>query len=92
MATSRPDPTSELLTRPPWWAFISRRKALLPLCVAKLKSRSAIKPVTGHMKVNHRIIKYHLKGILGDRVNLKMAAVSFNFQPILKWLMVWLCD
>ena len=83
-----PDPTSELRMRPPWRVFISGRKALKPLLAAELKRRSAVEPVTGHMKADHRMSKNHLKGRSGDRLNLKMAAIGFNFHRILKWLVV----
>jgi len=88
-----PDPTSELRTRPPWRVFISGRKALKPLLAAELKRRSAVEPVIAHMKADHRMSKNHLKGRSGDRLNVKMAAIGFNFRRILKWLValvLWL--
>jgi IS5 family transposase len=81
-----PDPTSELRMRPPWRVFISGQKALKPSLKAELKRRSAIEPVIGHMKADHRMGKNHLKGRSGDRFNIKMAAIGFNFRRILKWL------
>ena len=80
-------------TRPPWRVFISGRKALKPLLAAELKRRSAIEPVIGHMKADHRVSKNDLKGRSGDRFSLKMAAIGFNFRRILKWLValvLWL--
>ena len=88
-----PDPTSGLPARPPWRVFISGRKALKPHLKAELKRRSAIEPVIGHMKADHRMAKNHLKGTNGDRFNVKMAAIGFNFRRILKWLeasVLWL--
>lgn len=88
-----PDPTSGLPTRPAWRVFISGRKALKPHLKAELKRRSAIEPVIGHMKADHRMGKNHLKGRAGDRFNVKMAAIGFNFRRILKWLeafILWL--
>ena len=88
-----PDPASGQPTRPPWRVFISGRKALKPLLAAELKRRSAVEPVIAHMKADHRMSKNHLKGRSGDRFNVKMAAIGFNFRRILKWmvaLVLWL--
>jgi transposase, IS5 family len=88
-----PDPASGLPTRPPWRVFISGRKALKPHLKAELKRRSAIEPVIGHVKADHRMGNNHLKGRSGDRFNVKMAAIGFNFRRILKWLealVLWL--
>ena len=66
---------------------------LKPLLAAELKRRSAVEPVIGHMKADHRMGKNHLKGRSGDRFNVKMAAIGFNFRRILKSLMalvLWL--
>ena len=63
------------------------------LLAAELKRRSAIEPVIGHMKADHRMSKNHPKGRSGDRLTLKMAAIGFNFRRILKWLValvLWL--
>ena len=66
---------------------------LKPLLAAELKRRSAVEPVIAHMKADHRMRKNHLKGRSGDRLNVKMAAIGFNFRRILKWLValgLWL--
>lgn len=49
----------------------------------RLKRRSAIEPVIGHLKTDYRMARNFLKGILGDTVNALMAAAAFNFK---KWL------
>lgn len=88
-----PDPASGLPTRLPWRVFISGRKALKPHLKAELKRRSAIEPEIGHIKADHRMGRNHLKGRSGDRFNVKMAAIGFNFRRILKWLetlVLWL--
>ncbi|TDI82335.1 MAG: IS5 family transposase [Caldithrix sp.] len=81
-----PDPATGQPTRPPWRVFISGRKTLKPNLKAELKRRSAIEPVIGHMKADHRMGRNHLKTRSGDRFNVKMAAIGFNFRRILKWL------
>jgi len=88
-----PDPATGQPTRPPWRVFISGRKTLKPNLKAELKHlkaelkrRAAIEPVIGHMKADHRMGRNHLKTRSGDRFNVKMAAIGFNFRRILKWL------
>jgi len=45
--------------------------------------RSAIEPVIGHLKHGFRLGRNYLKGIIGDAINLLLAAAAFNFK---KWL------
>ena len=45
--------------------------------------RSAIEPVIGHLKYGFRLARNYLKGIIGDTINLLLAAAAFNCQ---KWL------
>ena len=87
------DPKTMQSTRPPWRVYISGRKALKPHIAKELKRRSAIEPVIGHMKSDHRLAKNHLKGTNGDRFNTKMAAIGYNFARIIAWfkdMLVWL--
>ena len=51
-----------------------------------LKRRQAVEPATGHLKAEHRMRRCHLKGQLGDALNVVLAAAGYN----LKWLMRWL--
>lgn len=50
---------------------------------ARFRRRAAIEPVIGHVKHDHRMAKNFLKGVLGDAINLFMAAAAFNFR---KWM------
>lgn len=45
--------------------------------------RSAIEPVIGHVKHDHRMARCLLKGAIGDAMNLFMAAAAFNLK---KWM------
>lgn len=47
------------------------------------RSRSAVEPVIGHLKAEHRLKRNFLKGVLGDKINAWLAAAAFNFR---KWL------
>lgn len=46
----------------------------------KHSKRAAIEPVIGHLKQNYRLCKNYLKGILGDNMNLILAAAAMNFK------------
>ncbi len=56
----------------------------------KLKSRSAIEPVIGHMKSDHRMDRNFLLGESGDRINAAMAACGFNMRKLLRAFLFWL--
>jgi IS5 family transposase len=45
--------------------------------------RSAIEPVIGHLKSDFRLARNYLKGVIGDSINLLMAAAAFNCR---KWM------
>jgi IS5 family transposase len=42
--------------------------------------RAAIEPVIGHLKSEYRLCRNYLKGILGDNMNLILAAAAMNFK------------
>ena len=52
----------------------------------ELKRRSAVEPVIGHIKAEHRMDHNYLKGRQGDRTNAVLAAAGYNFKRITKWL------
>lgn len=52
----------------------------------KCARRSAIEPVIGHLKSDYRMIRNRLKGVLGDIINIVLAASAFNFC---KWMRIW---
>lgn len=50
------------------------------------RKRAGIEPVIGHIKSNHRLNKNFYKGIIGDNINIMLAASGFNFKRIInKW-------
>ena len=87
----RPDPQTGRKTAPPWKVYMAGRKGLDPHVQAELKRRSAIEPVIGHLKDDHGMERNYLKGRNGDRFNVKMSAVGFNFRRVLAWLRRILC-
>lgn len=42
--------------------------------------RAAIEPVISHLKSDYRLCRNYLKGILGDQINLILAAAAMNFK------------
>jgi IS5 family transposase len=61
----------------------SRKK--IPTSVKKWwKRRSAIEPVIGHLKSEHRLERNKLKGKEGDQINALLSACGFNLKKILK--------
>lgn len=52
----------------------------------KFRRRSAIEPIIGHLKFDHRMIRNHLKGIQGDFINCVLAAAGFNLKKMLRKL------
>ena len=64
----------------------------------KHSKRAAIEPVIGHLKQDYRLCRNYLKGILGDNMNLILAAAAMNFkrrmnlwrtEAILRWLLIY---
>lgn len=56
----------------------------------ELRRRSAVEPVIGHLKSDHRMNRNHLAGRHGDAANAILAAVGYNFRLILRWLaLLW---
>jgi len=52
-----------------------RRK--IRLC---FRRRAGIEPVIGHLKHDYRLARNYLKGVIGDAINLFMAAAAYNFK------------
>jgi IS5 family transposase len=50
------------------------------------KKRAAIEPIIGHLKTDHRLARNFYMGIVGDNINVMLAAVGFNFKRMMnKW-------
>ena len=52
----------------------------------ELRRRSAVEPVIGHAKAEHRMGRNFLKGAHGDAANAVLAAAGYNFRRLLAWL------
>ena len=51
-----------------------------------MRHRTAVEPVIGHIKAEHRKGRNYLKGRDGDPINAVLAAASPNFGVFLRWL------
>jgi len=51
-----------------------------------LSRRAAIEPVIGHLKSDHRLGRNFYKGVIGDNMNIMLAAAAYNFKRMMrKW-------
>jgi transposase, IS5 family len=67
--------------------FVSEQKRGVTKAIKReLKRRSAVEPVIGHLKSDHRLDRNHLIGSEGDAANAVLAAVGYNFARLLAWL------
>jgi len=50
------------------------------------RRRAAIEPRIGHLKTDHRLSRNFYKGIVGDNINVMLAAAAMNFKRMMnKW-------
>lgn len=52
----------------------------------KMRKRAGIEPIISHLKYDHRMLRCYLKGVIGDGMNMLLAAIGFNFKKRLKSL------
>jgi IS5 family transposase len=53
-----------------------------------MRRRSAIEPVIGHLKSEHRMDRNYLASRHGDANNAILAAVGYNFRRLIRWIML----
>ena len=51
-----------------------------------MKRRSAVEPIIGHLKEDHRMGRNYLAHRAGDAVNAVLAAAEYNFSLLIRWL------
>jgi transposase, IS5 family len=67
--------------------FISGQKqGVTPAIKRQLRRRSAVEPVIGHLKAEHRMDRNYLWYRRGDAANAVLAAVGYNFRRLIRWL------
>lgn len=62
--------------------YLSGRKRLSRALKALLRRRSAIEPVIGHLKQDHKLERNHLLGEEGDRINAVLTGCGFNLRKL----------
>ncbi len=63
-----------------------QKRHMTPQIKREMKRRSAVEPVIGHTKNEHRMDRNYLAGSHGDAANAVLAAVGYNFRRLIKWL------
>ena len=63
-----------------------QKRRMTPKIKRELRRRSAVEPVIGHLKSDHRMDRNYLWHRQGDATNAILAAVGYNFRRIIKWL------
>jgi len=63
-----------------------QRRRVTPKIKREMRRRSAIEPVIGHMKAEHRMGRNYLWYGQGDAINAVLAAAGYNFSLLLRWL------
>jgi transposase, IS5 family len=63
-----------------------QRRGITEAIRRDLRRRSAVEPVIGHAKSEHRMGRNFLKGTHGDAANAVLAAAGYNFRRLLAWL------
>ena len=63
-----------------------QRRGVTPKIKREMRRRSAIEPVIGHMKNEHRMGRNYLWHRQGDAINAILAAADYNFCLLLHWL------
>jgi IS5 family transposase len=67
--------------------FISgQKRGVTPAIKRELRRRSAVEPVIGHLKAEHRMGRNYLWYRQGDANNAVLAAAGYNFRRLIRWL------
>ena len=67
-----------------------QKRGVTPKIKRELRRRSAVEPVIGHLKSEHRMGRNYLWHRQGDATNAVLAAAGYNFRRLLRWLQLLL--
>src|SRR5256884_9009445 len=71
--------------------FLSgQKRGVTPAIKRELRRRSAVEPVIGHLKAEHRMGRNYLWFRRGDAANAVLAAAGYNFRRLIRWLRILL--
>jgi len=75
---------------PPEYKFrvfiAGQKRRMTPKIKREMRRRSAVEPVIGHLKSEHRMGRNYLWHRQGDAINAVLAAAGYNFRLLLRWL------
>ena len=63
-----------------------QKRRVTPKIKREMRRRSAVEPVIGHLKSEHRMGRNYLWYRQGDAINAVLAAAGYNFRLIIRWL------
>ena len=63
-----------------------QKRRMTPKIKREMRRRSAVEPVIGHLKSEHRMGRNYLWHRQGDAINAVLAATGYNFCLLLRWL------
>jgi transposase, IS5 family len=63
-----------------------QKRRMTPSIKREMRRRTAVEPVIGHIKNEHRMGRNFLFHSSGDAINAVLAAVGYNFRLLLNWL------
>jgi transposase, IS5 family len=63
-----------------------QKRRVTPEIKRQMRRRSAIEPVIGHLKAEHRMDRNYLAHRAGDAANAVLAAAGYNFSLLIRWL------
>jgi IS5 family transposase len=67
--------------------FIAGQKRRMTSKIKReMKRRSAVEPVIGHLKAEHRMERNYLAHRSGDAINAVLSAAGYNFRLLIRWL------
>jgi len=63
-----------------------QKRRMTPTIKREMRRRSAVEPVIGHLKSEHRMERNYLAHRAGDAANAVLAAAGYNFSLLIRWL------
>jgi transposase, IS5 family len=63
-----------------------QKRRVTPKIKREMRRRSAVEPVIGHLKSEHRMGRNYLWYRQGDAINAVLAATGYNFRLLIRWL------
>ena len=67
-----------------------QKRRVTPAIKQEMRRRSAVEPVIGHLKDEHRMGRNYLAHRNGDLNNAILAAAGYNFRRLIRWLRILL--